>query len=109
MTGPFDQLLALAVDAAFALLVVGMAAAFARLVRGPSLADRVVALDFIAVLTVAFAGVYAIEAGAAAFLDVAVALALAVFLATVAFARFIERRDRQPEPADAAPEPEQRR
>lgn len=109
MIGPFDQVLAVAVDAAFALLVVGMAAAFVRLVRGPSLADRVVALDFIAVLTVAFAGVYAIEAGAAVFLDVAVALALAVFLATVAFARFIERRDARPEPVDAAPDPEQRR
>lgn len=93
MTGVLDQVLSIALDVAFAGLVIGMATAFVRLVRGPSLPDRVVALDFIAVLTVAFAAVYAIEAQTPAFLDVSVALALAVFLATIAFARFIERRE----------------
>ena len=74
------------------LLLLGMAFAFLRLMLGPSLPDRVVALDYIMVLTVAFAAVWAIETEQPAFLDVAMAVALALFLASVAFARYLERR-----------------
>lgn len=62
-----------------------------RLVRGPSLPDRVVALDMMTVCIVAFCGLAAIRHGEAAFLDVALAVALVGFLATVALARFAER------------------
>ena len=65
---------------------------FWRLMKGPSPADRIVALDMLGILMVAFAGVFAVAAGEAAFLDVALALALVAFLGTVAFARYIERR-----------------
>jgi multicomponent Na+:H+ antiporter subunit F len=88
-----ETVLELAVNVSYALLVFGIACAFARLARGPSLPDRVVALDFTAILTVAFAALYAIEADEPAFIDVAVVLALAAFLATVAFARFAEGRE----------------
>ena len=85
-------LLPLAVDASFALLMGAIFFAFIRLVKGPSLPDRVVALDLITVLAVAFSALFAISSGEAAFLDVAIALALVAFLATVALARFSERR-----------------
>ncbi|MDJ0943718.1 MAG: cation:proton antiporter [Kiloniellales bacterium] len=85
-------LLTWAVDIAFALLLAAMAMAVLRLARGPSLPDRVVALDLLTVLAVAFSALYAIAAEQPAFLDVAIALALVAFLATVAFARFAERR-----------------
>ena len=88
MTGVLDW----AIGLAFGLLLLGMGLAFLRVVRGPSLADRVVALEYVTVLTVAFAAVHAIGTGHPAFLDVALALALALFLATVAFARYLERR-----------------
>jgi multicomponent Na+:H+ antiporter subunit F len=44
---------------------------------------------------VAFAGVFVVATGRAAFLDVAIVLALVGFLGTVAFARYAERRDQQ--------------
>jgi multicomponent Na+:H+ antiporter subunit F len=66
--------------------------AFARLVRGPSLPDRVVALDLISVLAAGIAATYAIAAETAVFLDVAIVLALISFVGTVAFARFLERQ-----------------
>jgi multicomponent Na+:H+ antiporter subunit F len=88
-----DAVLDLALKACFALLAFGIACAFTRLVRGPSLPDRVVALDYTAILTVGFAALYAIEADEPAFIDISVVLALAAFLATVAFARFAERRE----------------
>ncbi len=84
-------ILDLAIRFGFLSITAAMAIAFIRLVIGKSLADRVVALDLITVLAVAFCGLFAISADHAAFIDVAIALALVAFLATVAFARFAER------------------
>ena len=92
MMGADGSILAWAVDIAFVLLMVAMVLAFLRLVRGPSLPDRVVALDLMTVLAVGFSALFAISADEPAFLDVAIALALVAFLATVALARFAERR-----------------
>jgi multisubunit Na+/H+ antiporter MnhF subunit len=74
------------------LVCVGLAAACVRLVLGPSLADRVVALDFISVGLVAITALLAIQTEHTAYLDVGAAVALTAFLATVAFARYAERR-----------------
>ncbi|WP_112323476.1 monovalent cation/H+ antiporter complex subunit F [Oceanibium sediminis] len=82
----------LAVDIGFAMLIVALVLAFIRLILGPSLPDRVVALDMMTVLIVAFCGLFSISTGDRAFLDVAIVLALVGFLATVALARFAERR-----------------
>lgn len=71
-------------------LMVAFALAFVRLVRGPSSADRVVALDLIAILSIGFLGVFAVASGEPAFLDAAITLALVAFLATTAFARYVE-------------------
>lgn len=79
---------------AFLMLICGMTLAFIRLVRGPTLPDRVVALDLFAVLSTAFLTVYAIDTDQQVFLDVAIVLALIAFLGTVAFALYIERRAR---------------
>jgi multicomponent Na+:H+ antiporter subunit F len=76
------------------LLVVALFLSFARLVRGPSLPDRVVALDLIAVITAGFLTIYAVETGEAIFLDAAIVLALITFLGTVALAQYVERRAR---------------
>lgn len=80
------------------LLIVSMALAFVRLVRGPLAADRIVSLDLIAILVVAFLGAYAIHAGDTSFLDVAIAYALVAFLGTVALARFLLQS--RPRPRD---------
>lgn len=79
---------------AFVMLSCAMVLAFVRLVRGPTLPDRVVALDLFAVLSTAFLTVYAIDSDEQVFLDVAIVLALIAFLGTAAFALYIERRAR---------------
>ncbi|MEJ2556898.1 MAG: cation:proton antiporter [Anaerolineae bacterium] len=66
--------------------------AFSRLVRGPSLPDRVVALDLMAMLGIGMIAVYAIATEQPVFLDVASVLALVTFLGTVAFAYYVEKR-----------------
>ena len=50
------------------------------------------ALDLISILAAGVIAVYTIETGEAAYLDVAIALALVGFLGTVAFARYIEKQ-----------------
>lgn len=81
----------LAVEIASILLVAGLALTFLRLLRGPTLADRVVALDLIAIIAVGIIAVYALRTGEEQLLDAAVVLALISFVATVALARIIER------------------
>lgn len=87
--------ISLAAFVSFALLSLALITVFVRLVRGPSLADRVVALDLIAFVAVTFIALYSITTGEEVYLDAATALALIAFLGTVAFARFLnaQRRD----------------
>lgn len=89
------MMLALVLDAvvlALAMTGIGLALAFARLVRGPSLADRVVALDLIGTLAVGMIAAFDIATEQPVLLDAATVVALVAFLGTVAFARYVERR-----------------
>jgi multicomponent Na+:H+ antiporter subunit F len=72
-------------------LLVSIFLAVARLIRGPDAADRIVALDLVSVLIVAFLAAYSIFSGETSFLDVAIGYALIAFLGTVALARFLMR------------------
>jgi multicomponent Na+:H+ antiporter subunit F len=86
-----DVLVGLAGRIALAALLLSIILAFVRLVKGPAAADRIVALDLISILIVAFLAAYSIYARETSFLDVAIAYALIAFLGTVAFARFLMR------------------
>lgn len=76
---------------ALGVLLVSIFLASARLIRGPDAADRIVALDLVSVLIVAFLTAYSIFSGETSFLDVAIGYALIAFLGTVALARFLLR------------------
>lgn len=106
------SVLGVATGVAMALVLLGMVFAFVRMAMGPSLADRLVALDMLTVLMAAFAGVFAVASGEPVYLDAAIALALAGFLGTVALARYAERRvppaAEQP-PPERHPQPERAR
>ena len=77
---------------ALPLLVIGVVLAFIRLLRGPSLPDRVIALDILSVLGIGIIVAFAIATDQPVFIDVASVLALVSFLGTVAFAAYVERR-----------------
>jgi len=76
---------------AIVVLPISIAVALVRLIKGPDAADRIVALDLISMLIVAFLATESIYAGETSFLDVAIAYALIAFLGTVALARFLMR------------------
>jgi len=79
------------------LLMLGVAllVAFIRLVKGPTLPDRIVAMDLFGVLVVGVIVVLAGWSGVRATLDAAIVIALVGFLSTVAYATYVERGDPQ--------------
>jgi multicomponent Na+:H+ antiporter subunit F len=89
------NLLTGACTAAMVVLLVALFLAFFRVVRGPSLPDRVVALDLAAILTLGMIAVYTILAGEPAFLAAAIVLALLGFLGTVAVAYYVQEKMRR--------------
>lgn len=62
-----------------------------RVLRGPTLPDRIVGLDLLGTLGISVAAVVALAERDAVYLDVAIVLALLAFLSTVAFAAYLER------------------
>jgi|EndMetStandDraft_3_1072993.scaffolds.fasta_scaffold908994_2 multicomponent Na+:H+ antiporter subunit F len=80
---------------AFALLGLAMLATLIRIVRGPTLADRILGLDTLTVLAIGLIGTFALRTGLYLYADIAIALALVGFLSTVAFARYLLSRGRQ--------------
>lgn len=75
-------------------LLAGLAAApaFWRLLKGPA-ADRVVALDLLFALAVAFCLLAALASGRPEFIDIAIGLALTGFVATLAWSRLVEKEE----------------
>lgn len=98
----------LSVQIGFGFILLGLAVAFIRLAIGPTLADRVVALDMMNITIIAFCALYAIAIDDPSLLDVAIVVALVGFLATVALARYAERyfdrQNKSPEPDAKKPE-----
>lgn len=86
-----EQVLAMGVAIAAVLLATAMVCTAVRIIRGPSGPDRVVALDMLSLLGVAITGIAVLASGSTAFMEIALGVALVGFLATVAFAGFIER------------------
>ena len=78
-----------------AMLAIAVLIAFVRLVKGPTLPDRIVAMDLFGVLMVGLIVVLAASGGVRATLDAAIVIALISFLGTVAYATYIERGDPQ--------------
>jgi multicomponent Na+:H+ antiporter subunit F len=74
-------------------LAVSLLIAVVRLLKGPTLPDRVVAMDLIGVLVVGLIVVLAASTGVRATLDAAIVIALIAFVATVAYGTYIERGD----------------
>jgi multicomponent Na+:H+ antiporter subunit F len=67
--------------------------ALVRLIKGPTLPDRIVASDLFGVLVVGVIVVLAGRSGVRATLDAAIVIALVGFLGTVAYATYVERGD----------------
>lgn len=78
-------------DVAMGVIGLAMVLAVVRLLRGPTLADRVVALDLLAFFSVGVVALAAVASDRAELVIVAVVVALLTFMGTAAFALYLER------------------
>lgn len=82
-------------DISMILIGLSLIIIFIRLLIGPSIEDKIVALDLFFANAIGFVAIYAIKNRSATFLDVGIIIALLAFLGTVAFANYLERRTRK--------------
>jgi multicomponent K+:H+ antiporter subunit F len=90
MTASF---LSLALQFAFGALGLAMLLCAWRLVRGPTLPDRVLALDTLYVNVVAFVVLLGMQQGTGLYFEAALLIALLGFVSTVALSRYLQRGD----------------
>jgi multicomponent Na+:H+ antiporter subunit F len=74
-----------------------------RIIAGPTHADRVVALDIFLAAAIGLAIAASLATGRTVFIDVAIGLALVGFVATIGWARLIERAGRSGKPSEDRP------
>lgn len=86
-----SDLLDLVCRISIVLLTLSMALSLGRLLRGPSLPDRIIALDLFASVVVGILSVHAMRTNEYVYLTAGIALALIAFIGTVALALFISR------------------
>lgn len=77
---------------ALGLLSLSFLLTIARVIAGPSLPDRILGLDMLVTIAIGFIAVIGIRTGFTLYLDIAIALGLVGFLATIAFSRFVMSR-----------------
>ncbi|MEN0650360.1 Na(+)/H(+) antiporter subunit F1 [Caldifermentibacillus hisashii] len=73
------------------LLTLSILANIYRVVKGPSSADRIQALDAIGIILIASIAVFSVLLHTHAFFDLILLIGILSFVGTVAFARFTER------------------
>ena len=87
-----DRASSLVIDGGIIVIITGMLICAARLLRGPHLTDRAVAVDTITVHLVALVALLTMRSGTLAFFDGALALSLLGFVSAVAMGQFVIRR-----------------
>ena len=86
-------MLNLALDLALATLSLSLALCFLRLAKGPSLPDRILALDTLYVNAIAVLVVFGMRAGDSVYFEAALLIAMFGFVGTVALAKYLLRGD----------------
>lgn len=86
-----DSTALLLIQISFYIMLAGMLLAFIRFLKGPTCADRVVALDVMTVLGISVIAMVGLHAGRVIYLDVALVYGLLSFLGGIVVARYMER------------------
>jgi multicomponent Na+:H+ antiporter subunit F len=76
---------------AAALILLGIALGILRLILGPTVVDRIAAIDMLTVVSISVIALYAHVAGRFIYLDVALVYGVLSFLSVLAVARYLER------------------
>ncbi|MHB1103460.1 MAG: cation:proton antiporter [Devosia sp.] len=101
------EILLHATTAALGILSLALLLTIVRLIRGPTLPDRILALDLITTLAIGFIAAIAVRTGFSLYLDIAISIGLLGFLSTIALARYLlklaEKQSGNETPGETSP------
>ncbi len=80
------------IDFALYFMIALVALCFYRVIKGPSVADRVVAIDIIGIIVVGICVVLSIKTGKAFLIDIGIAWIILSFIGTLTMAKYLGRR-----------------
>ncbi|ASI35564.1 MULTISPECIES: Na(+)/H(+) antiporter subunit F1 [unclassified Exiguobacterium] len=83
----FEMLIYIALGGVF----ISMLGLFYRVIKGPSIADRVIALDSIGISLISIVGLVSVLLRTSDYLEVILLIGILAFIGTVAFSKFIEK------------------
>jgi multicomponent K+:H+ antiporter subunit F len=86
-------MLSLALDISLGMLALSMSLCFLRLAAGPTLPDRILALDTLYVNAIAFLVIFGLRMDDAVYFEAALLIAMFGFVGTVALAKYLMRGD----------------
>lgn len=86
-------MLTLAVEIGFVCIGLAMALNLWRLLRGPDITDRILALDTLTINAIALLVLFGIRAGSSAYFEAALVLAAMGFVGTAALCKYLLRGD----------------
>ncbi|MBB4862759.1 K+/H+ antiporter subunit F [Pseudomonas nicosulfuronedens] len=86
-------MLGIVIPICLALLGIAVLLTVARLIRGPSVADRILALDTLSVEAIALIVLFGIWKGSGLYFEAALLIAVMGFVSTVALCKFLLRGD----------------
>lgn len=86
-------MLSIALDVAFAMLGLAVLLTLVRLVRGPDVLDRVIALDTLYVNSAAMLVLYGVRYTTGVYYEAALLIAMLGFITTVVLSKYLTRGD----------------
>jgi multicomponent Na+:H+ antiporter subunit F len=86
-----NTVLSFALNFSLGCLSLAYLAALYRLIKGPSIPDRIIVIDLVASATIGIVLTQIIITGETIYINVALVIALIVFMGTVAFAKYLKK------------------
>ncbi|EMS35264.1 Na(+) H(+) antiporter subunit F [Mariniradius saccharolyticus AK6] len=77
------------------ILAVSVILVFVRFLKGPSMADRVIALDMLFLVSICIIAIFSMLFDQSTFLDIAMLFALIAFFSTTVYAYYIEQKNKR--------------
>ena len=76
----------------FGMLLLAFVLAFIRMLKGPDMSDRIVAMDLIASVTMAFILCYSVLVNKAIYFDIVIVISLISFIGTVSVSTYLKQK-----------------
>lgn len=80
----------LLLDFSLTFMVIAIIPCIYRVIKGPTIPDRVIAVDAMTTVIVAMLGIYSYVQGSVFFMDVALVLAIISFVGTITISKYLD-------------------